>query len=281
MQTPNAVELISAGVDWLTSTTDEPKAARRLWTKATFWLNQEASRGNDVRTWTMSGYKGHASGSVQMGERPDGLIVRLGGHMAHDYWREVFELTQRASRIDTQYTIRFDVDPAVVIKKLHGQCQRWSKRRKAPRSFSCYTSSDGSSTLYLGSRESETFGRIYDKWRESKQESNRNAVRFETEWKGTKAKLVATHLASSENVAASCASLTAGVVQDSGGSSWVSTEAHHTLCVPTLTSDAERRLQWLRSQVRPVVARLLEVGLRDEVLESLSLLPPPGAADKA
>lgn len=281
MQTINAVELVSSGVDWITSTTDQPSSAKRLWTKATFWLNQEAARGNDVRGWSMSGFKGNAAGSVQMGQRGGEVIVRLGSHLAHDHWRDVFALTQRCSRIDTQYTIRFDCDPAVVIRKLHGQVQRWSKRGKAPRSFSCYIASDGSSTLYLGSRESETFGRIYDKQRESKLESLLNTVRFEAEFKGARAKVVASHLEKSGDVASECASLTAGVVQTSGGSSYLGTGAPHTLCVPQRPSDVDRRLQWLRSQVQPVVARLLELGLRDEVLESLSLLPLAGEADYA
>lgn len=281
MQTINAVELVSSGVDWITSTTDQSSSAKRLWTKATFWLNKEVSRGNDVRGWSMSGFKGHAAGSVQMGHRDDEVIVRLGGHVAHDHWREVFMLTQRCSRIDTQYTLRFDCDPAVVIRKLHGEVQRWSKRGKSPRSFSCYLASDGSSTLYLGSRESETFGRIYDKQRESKSESLLNTVRFEAEFKGARSKVVASHLAESHDVPGECASLTAGVVQTSGGNPYLGIGAPHTLCVPQRPSDAERRLQWLRSQVAPVVARLLEIGLRDEVLESLSLLPLPGEADYA
>lgn len=275
---PTTYKCIDAGVDWITSTCDDPQRARKLATRADYWLAQEVSRGNDRKPWTFSGYRGYCAGHVQTGERHDGLIVRLGGNMAQRHWLDVWTLAQRVSRLDTQYTVQFNVDPSQIITKLHTQAKRWSKKGKAPRQFSAYLNSDGSSTLYLGSRQSEVFVRMYDKQRESRALCFQGCVRFETEWKKDRAKVVAAHLANTPDVATECASLTGRVVQESGCFPYLQSEALHTICVPQRLTDSQRRLEWLRTQVAPVVKALCNAGHTQDVLQCLSLLASPGAA---
>jgi len=223
------------------------------------------------RPWSMSGYQGFACGSLQCGMRPDGYIFRLGGEWAKRHWRDVFHATRKASRLDLQYTLRFNCDPSRIISRSYRQAKREKARHPHGPSHSLYSASNQSSTLYLGSRYSERMARIYDKGRESKSENFRNCVRLEEELKGDTANNFAHQLFVSEDEQRAILSEVCGFIQDRKVSTWLTVD--HLPCshAHRPATDIERRLAWLQVGVRPSVQWLVERIGRDRVLAALGL----------
>lgn len=270
-----AFELVDSGVDWITGTGPASGAVDVLVQKTSRWLKDEEAAGEELRSWGFSEYRGFACGSVQVGQRHDGYIFRLGSHMAQRHWQDVFKATRRATRIDLQYTLRFNCDASQIITRSFRQAKRAKRKHPHGPSHSMLHASDQSSTLYLGSRASEKFGRIYDKGRESKNEAFKNCVRFEGEFKGNTANNLAHYLFGLEDCEAAIISEVRAFVQDRGIAPWLTVA--HLPCshAPRLPTDAERRLRWLQTGVRPTVQWLLARVGRDAVLRALGLDQTP------
>lgn len=271
-----ACELVDVGVDWITATSPKTNQTAGLWTRALFWLSQEEKRGMDQRAWTFSGYRGLAAGSVQFGDRDDGVCFRLGSHMAKKNWRTVFETCRRASRIDLQYTLRFECDPAQIIARHYRQAKREKKRCPGGPSFSMFSPSDTSSTLYLGSRSSDVFMRIYDKWRESKSDAWSKCVRFEMELKNNPATSFAHSLLTEGSDGGPIIAEISRLLEGRGQTPWITETRRASFDAPLPASDDSRSLTWLATQVAPVLERLFEKGKGEEALRALKLLEISG-----
>lgn len=123
-------------------------------------------------------------------------------------------------------------------------------------------------TLYVGSREAESYVRIYDKSPEYEEELGK-VWRFEVEYKGGLAPLVAGEV--ERDGVGGIANLVWGEMAKKG------------LPVPTIPdkvnlgrrmvtlSSAEMKLNWLSRQVRPTVNFLRKLGLEREACEALQL----------
>jgi len=270
-------ELVDSGVDWITATGNRSGPIRALTTRAHLWAMQEEKRGMEMRPWSMSGYRGIGCGSVQFGEREDGFIFRLGAHLAKRNWRHVFDVTRRASRIDLQYTLRFNCDPSQVITRHYRQAKREKKRCPGGPSYQLVQASDTSSTLYLGSRVSDVFVRIYDKQRQSKMDHYSRCVRFEAEYKNVRAMSVAHELLSSDDEGGTVQAIVAGLLQNRRQSPWLTEWNRASFDAPLPSSDASRKLRWLAVQVAPVCKSLIDAGYIDEVMSALSVF---GLANK-
>lgn len=273
-------ELVDCGVDWITGTGPASGAIDVCVQKAGKWLKDEEARGHEIKPWCFSEYRGFACGSVALGQRYDGYIFRLGSHMAQRHWRDVFTATRKATRLDIQYTVRFPVDPAVIISRSYRQVKR--SKRKSPHgpSHSLFAASDKSSTLYLGSRSSEIFGRLYDKARESKSEFFKGCVRAEAELKGETANSYAHFLFRSNDEQADIISRVSTLMQDRGVSPWLPQGRLPHVCARLPPTDIERRLRWLETGVRPTVQWLIERCGRDRVLKALGLDEASGPSPK-
>jgi DNA relaxase NicK len=269
-------ELVDCGVDWITGTGPASGAIDVAVQKAGKWLKDEELRGFEIKPWCFSEYRGFAAGSVALGQRHDGYIFRLGSHMAQRHWRDVFMATRKATRLDLQYTLRFNVDPQQIISRSYRQVKRSKRKQPKGPSHSLFAASDKSSTLYLGSRSSETFGRLYDKGRESGSEFFRNCVRLETELKGETANSYAHHLFRSDDEQADIISQVSTFVQERGVSPWLTKARRPHVCAALPPTDIERRLRWLTTGVGPTVRWLVERCGVDPVLKALGLIGPDG-----
>jgi len=264
-------QLVDCGVDWITGTGLAGAATEVLVHRFANWMDKETARGMERRAWSMSGYQGFACGSLQCGIRHDGHIFRLGGEWAKRHWKDVFHATRKASRLDLQYTLKFNCDPSRIISRSYRQVKRDKARHPHAPSHSLFSASNQSSTLYLGSRWSERFGRIYDKGRESKAETFRNCVRLEVELKGDAANDYAHKLFTTEDEQRSILSEVCAFMQDRNVSTWLTVD--HLPCshAHRPATDIERKLRWLEVGVRPSVHWLLERIGRQKVLAALGL----------
>jgi Replication initiation factor len=282
---PKTCSLIDVGIDWITCTQSDHKLGKTLAAVALRLLDQELQKGNSLSPWAISGYHGFSCGHVQTGERHDSLIVRLGGEVARDHWRECYVLSGNVSRIDAQATYRLGIKPAVQLRKLFQKIRRATRGNGGAPALSLFSSSDGSATLYLGKRASEMFGRIYDKGAESGLSYYDGALRFECEVKGDKSVALSNAIWASDHEEGACERFVLDYfAQRFGLPALLETRrrdiaADGNICfaldrslLPWSASDEDRKLAWLRSAVRPTVQFFSERGKSAIVLDVLGLL---------
>lgn len=264
-------EVIECGVDWITATAKHKQSTRRLWNEGYRQIQNETRQGNEKRLWSFNGYQGFKSGGVQLGRREDGVCVRLSGGFANEKWRRIFEQSDNVSRLDLQVTVRTGKEPLHEVSRVYREASKYSRSLKRGPTVSTFRSSRGSSTVYLGSRQSDNFGRMYDKERESGLDYYQSCVRFEREVKND----LALHLCAALAVA-SCTNdfILAQVGQwflNRGVSRRWSGRSPLFIKSPPRATDSSRQLRWIRQAVAPTVARLISRGLQSEVLDALNL----------
>lgn len=272
MKPQNQLEFVDAGVDWITVTARQPEKVEALQALAYSLIEGQLGIGFFGRPWFQSGYVGVACGHVQYGTRGDGCILRLGSHVAKDYWMRVVELADNVTRIDLQVTIRRSLKPERVVHNHYRQIQRSRRLFKIAPRLSRICDDDGGYTVYTGRRSSNVMGRIYDKYSESKLDRYRGCVRYEVQFSGKRAKWVAMATLASHYGFREVARVVLEFFVSRGAllslevesvQSALSIETSEPYDGPT---DVTKKLEWLLHSVRPSVRHLVSLGLREKVL---------------
>lgn len=264
-------EILEIGIDWITATATHKTSARKLYLEGTRLLEDEARSGNDRHHWSMQGYQGFKCGSVQVGTRHDGGIVRLSGGYANDHWTTVFKKADNVSRLDVQVTIKPDNGASRFIQQTYKRACRYSSSLTRGPEVKSFRSLRSGNTVYLGSRKSEVFGRCYDKWRESKLDHYAECVRLEVEMKERLALRAAAGLYDSRRPATDMLGIVYYFFQKRAGATWTAVNMPTFIKGRRSATDRERQLEWVRTACAPTIKRLIADGYRDEVLECLGL----------
>jgi hypothetical protein len=260
-----------SGVDWITCTALDPHNANLLEARALRLLRKAERSGEEKHPWAMSGFAGECCAGVQMGYREHSVICRLSGETAHENWRVVHDASDNTSRLDVQVTVRFECEVQPLIHRHFKEASAFSRKQARGPKVSVYSSSDDSTTLYLGDRSSDKFGRCYNKAKESKLDHYIKSLRYEVELKNDTARLCARQLSVDSNPRLWVRRFVFTFFSKRGCRlNWAS-DGTETLCVPRSRSTVIKQLDWLRSNVRGSVQFLKERGYEREVLEALGL----------
>ena len=274
------MQVVDYGSDWVTLTTagyfspesEEAAALRRIVRRD--WYGGQT--GIETKVWGWKGYSGLQFGPLSIGARRDGSIVRCTGPAARLLGRFPWSAEWACTRLDIQATVQLggaDVDAhirglegAALTARQGGKGRPWSVRL-----IRGYGDGDA---LYLGSRSSALYARVYNKEAESGHETEYlGCVRYELELKNGVAdrtwwrmlgKTVGDTLPM-EILKTGFEARGVNVPWDGGKcpEDWL----RH---VPRET-DAERQLAWLEKTVGPVVRKLNGQGLLPEVMTALGL----------
>lgn len=264
--------LVGLGVDYLTATAVEPGGYRPMHSAATALFRVQADEGNEPKPWGMSGFKGWRCGSVEIGRREDETLVRLSSDSAYLSWRKITQHANNISRIDLQATVLPILGPTKTIDKHRREARIDARKSKDKKVVRWIQDNRDGYTLYLGNRTSICFGRIYDKFQQSKMDHYKGCVRYEVQYHNKLALHIASSLASDHQT---IPRVTSYIMQffrgrrlslDLPGDAWA------TYRCTRRRSDADKNLEWLRTSVRPTVLRLLALGRGEEVLKSLGLV---------
>lgn len=257
----------------------EDDAARQLFRVATRACVARAAGGEcSLKPWYWQGYRGEAGSGAAYGSREDGHLFQASGYAAHDA-RGMGLLWDNVPRCDIAVTVWYEQDECSSIAD-HAAISRRFSASKGVSGWKV-THIDGGehgTTTYIGSRTSDIFIRIYDKYRESEGDKDyENAIRYEVEYKGRAAKEVwaAAHRTAPDRF------YLASLVQNtcSARGAHLPRLANASLAeapvVKPPQSDTDRRLAWLRNQVRPSIEKLLTAGVRPAtIMQELGLLGP-------
>jgi len=264
----------SLGVDWITCTTREPFAGISLISAAEELAHSQALAGHDAKLWGMAGFEGFVCGGVQWGNRNQEAMVRLSSDAAFTSWRSFYRLAESVTRIDLQATVFYGPYYARRITRDYRHARRFRVGKARSASVSVIRCTDGGYTVYLGKRASDRYGRIYDKWVESRLEFYRECVRYEVEFKGRLALGAARAIAKARNEV----DATGGLLRDffcARGIDLPAIDAARChLNGPQVTVNDHRSLEWLRAQVRPTIERLIKHGHRQAVYDALNVIGP-------
>src|SRR4030042_2129447 len=189
------IDNVASSVDFLTITVTNPGKSILLMQEAQRLKGDLEGCGWAVKKWGMKGYSGYRIAGMAWGMRHDGCIMMLSGQDAAINWLPALSLAQNVTRLDLAVTVAL-ADPITDVAK---RAYAWvlthphncpSKKRK----YSYVENSAGGQTVYIGSRVSDQFGRLYDKGCESAKDACAPPGllwRYEVEFKAYRAKKLA------------------------------------------------------------------------------------------
>jgi hypothetical protein len=270
----------NAGVDYITTTWpmrwgDTPLP---VMPSVIDWVQRQLGEGRSgdwLRPWAWQGYVGWTIGGVSVGEKADSSIVRCSSALAQAWCEAGLPTGHNVSRIDLQLTFfgQNEQDAAIARHNDEAVASRRAHEGR-PIKVTYVNGNGGGDTLYLGSRASETYVRIYNKEKEAATDERwKGAIRYEVEFKGERARAVREQVAARGYSPWYTANLVVnelnyrGVVLPAGAS----IPELPTRVLPKPAMGLESSLVWLERQVSPTVRRLLGVVDRDVILMALGL----------
>lgn len=267
-------------VDYFTITCSLSNA-KPLWDKAKK-AALDLEQTLQMRPWHFYGYNGFiygngSSGHFAYGEAKtdlQGVIVQASGDLAMRYVSGFFLDVTRWTRIDLAVTAELAQPEPTLCK---GYYDWIVQNYGGPRQYSLIQNNKGGNTLYIGSRVSSEFGRVYDKGVElnNNEYAPGKLYRYEVELKRDKAKSAAS-------------SLMSHTLRQSNIVHPIAVTVYDWFCRKDIPPRFNRRdsegldlgmvasnrggdkLQWLQKQVSPTVRDMLASGDR-RVLDALGI----------
>ena len=270
----------TAAVDWLTVTAKSAACRRAIYDQAIRDIAAIKAEGNNIKTWNWKNYTGLQCKGYRWGTRPDSDIWVLSGDQANDYWPAALKLAENVTRIDLAVTVGLVAPETEFAWKIYLALQGQLNGKQRCKKFTYITNNDGGQTLYVGSRASDQFGRLYDKGRENVKKLDLEPGilwRYEVEFKNARAKRIAEQLSHLSCQPREIGNVLAATVQE-----WFFCRGVPTLLlkepgdilgtsVAARVTDDQITLEWLSSQVRPSVKRLVEAGKEYAVRQALGI----------
>ena len=264
-------EVVSAGCDYITVTTSTHDGGFALATWASSLSRVALDRGFLRQGWGMAGFSGFSYGQLQIGRRGDECMLRLSSDLARECWRKAYALSENVSRFDLQFTHREKRDPHFRIKKYYRQALKHSKSRKNGPIVTFITGSRGADTLYLGNRQSDWYGRIYNKHAQSKLSFYQGCVRFEVEFHNRLARSVAKACYNAKHDSTAAIAGVNQFITNRMVQSPIKSNHLLSIEISPKRGTLDDRLDWLRVQARGSCQQIVLAGRGRELLKSLGL----------
>lgn len=266
-------KVTNASVDYITCTSATKDAQRALWSVGERVLHRGESEGEHATRWHANGYDGWSNGRVTIAARKDGSMLRISGQQAQYEWLKCIAAAENCSRLDLAVDCELDNPVTTLTRQIYRDVRHVPPKNGRPPKRSLILSGDGGSTVYIGARSSEQFGRVYDKGRETKTLPVGRWWRWEVELKGRASWNYANLLSRSDDHR----TLLCAMVNH-----WFLSRSTHGYTTSSIwpgvpqsveKSSIEQKLSWLAQSVRPTVSLLVDRLGRDRVMHCLGLLP--------
>lgn len=271
------IEQTTAGLDWITLTLGTGALLdQEFLEKGLRCLDEVVKEGYLLEYRRLLGYEGVGAGGCFIGSREDGHIIQFSGRFADMFFWRVYRYDCHISRIDIQVTCKFHTMPKRVAKEAYRDAitENASLSVGRRRKIWIVVGSDGGDTCYVGSASSDARARIYNKEVQSEDILYSKCWRYEVVLKNEQAQHFASYLTKRRDTATQYCSDWVAVWFEKRGvqAPWVHDAAN--VAIPplkTLPTDIERKLNWLKHQVRPTVEYLLTVQDKETILQLLGL----------
>lgn len=229
------------------------------------------------------GYTGWQIGRVFFGERPDGHLLRATGAVADLVAFTLPSAGLSIARLDLAVTCWFDEDDMMIAKRAQAAAAVSRETRALPKKpkIRLQDGTGDGDTLYLGSRKSAVFGRVYDKGRATNEAFYEHSWRWEIELHNRTADKVYAAIEGEEDRQETIAASVSSWFSSRGVECPVTCANRSPVSIraPCEPSDLVKQLQWLERQVRPVLNKLLKQGREADILQALGLIGHIGRAE--
>lgn len=271
-------QVIEAGIDYLTLHTPMWSELRPMTPDELIsaYLVYISSFGG-LQYQTVMGYEGNGDNFFFVGVREDGWLRRIAGSAAHVLFDSTFVTGDRPSRLDIQITVRLDgsVNEVIEAHRIEAQIASELLPKGRQRKIEQHSDNRGGMTVYVGSRHSDAFGRIYNKYAKTPEDRYNSAVRYEIELHGDSARVYAEMLAQAgERRERAILHYVLDWYRARGVVIQVSPTSRdwQPLALQPNRPTEETTLIWFKKQVRPAIERLLRSYPRSRILSELGLL---------
>lgn len=283
-----SAELFHVSTDYFRLTCGDSHSAERLALICASLTREFRERGDRQRPWRyMGGYDdGWSCGPIAYAEGHESVLVQASSIASDPLFLECKRqgLLVKPTRIDPQVTVQLGADDpgyARQMAELADVYRRSGAREGFPFKVHVRDGKGDGDTLEMGTRGSEVYLRLYDKYREGFKKPHRKMVepdqfpagtwRFEGELKGGAAVEMYSRLCEAPSLGEGVLSEVRGLFADHGVE--LPVDGAKGLPVRELKhrSDVDRTRAWLRSSVRPSIEQLIADGLLSEVLSDLGL----------
>lgn len=240
-------------VDWLTFTS---------WDEGVYigWKQWQRLQKGEIRAGRIPRYEGAWLGSIFVGEgiqcESKHALVRVSGEDSHRAFSELVECGEfKCTRLDVQITTEL---PAGYSARQLVDDLRAGQSGEYRRSVRMIENDDGTDTVYIGSRDSDRFARLYVKVIDGEK-----YLRFEVEHKSSWAEIVSKTYIEQKDCLASVLMdfLTSIGVDDSQGVlrglEKILDAVKAGLLLPSVIRDDDKTMGWIMNQVTPAIIRLL------------------------
>jgi len=249
--------IVSAGLDWITLSSASRDSKRRYWRYYNGILADDLKNGYQPVRSSLYGFVGQRTRHAFHGEKQERMLLQVSGARAQ---RGIMLFRQHDScaRIDIQLTVR--IAPGAVNRWLdaaYDVAQNWRGTRGKKVDVTYRGGIDGKETVYIGSKKSDILIRLYDKFRESRDEQYRDCVRLEVQLRKKPAQAIFDYVC--ENGLGTrylCQVLCWYLARRGISTDWIKDNWSYVRPPKPDTPKESVTLSWLDTQVRKVVTRL-------------------------
>ncbi len=271
-----ALDIVSveSGVDWVTYTAPPGPDGERLLTLGYGLIREQEHLGAKRSGFGSQGYRGEQVEHAACGERDDSVYLRISGGLACSSWGEIGTSGGHPTRLDLQTTFLLKQSSVECGQRMFSETPTQQRQRGRPPLYSFSRDTAGAWIGRAGSRSSRAYVRVYDKGQESKSHPPGLRWRIEAELKRDYAEAQWKSLQRAPDAKTHCYASSQFWAQRCGLEWPLPTSSEKVVLQPlpeTLPPDVTASLQWLRTQVRPTVERLVRAGLEPQLLHALGL----------
>lgn len=263
------------GFDWLAFTYVDkahPEATLSSWDGIQAEIATDYDRTATPEAWASNGYRGLKIGKISIGSRHDGAMLQCTSHWATH--PALLSLSySNVPRCDVQCTIWGLPFAALIPRMVANSSYKASlKCGRKPWSVTLYDTYSRGDTAYLGSRKSERFIRIYDKYAETKDAYYEGSVRVELQTKNKDAAALYRHVGGGSEAAYRASAAISDALLSKGIDFRKYLLVQDALPPPRIRqeeSTTDAKLLWLERQVAPTVRKLRAAGVSYEMLHRI------------
>ena len=200
----------------------------------------------------------------------------LSGNEACLNWLPFAMLAKNVTRLDLQVTVTLTKPWPAMATMAYAWLDDNPDLRRKQLTYTLLENTSGGSTLYVGSRASDQYGRFYDKGKERDKEAEKGKEwRYEVEFKGQRASNVIEQLkrltGASDVEAAISTTVHTWFAAREMPPIWAKNGQPMKMDIKATVTSDELKLLWLTKQVRPSVRQLLEHGRSEELMIALGI----------
>lgn len=235
------------------------------------------AQGARLEPYKRLGYEGNYAVGAFYGEREDGSLWQFPGGIAHEAFIALAPYADRSSRIDVQVTFEQDPFNPNWAAEEYDRLMTNVKGAKigSVKGLELYTNNKGGQTIYVGSRQSDSYICIYQKGAQTGEDIYQNCWRVECRYKNRYAAMLQEKLKRQTRTLSQAAYAVVLSHAERAGID-LALDPRPSLSIEpprgAVKSDVLATLQWLEKSVRPAINRLRKLGIERDALLALGLV---------